>query len=292
MFNYNLEYNRYLNLFNEYLDVKLKSLDSTAPDTIKNAMSYAVLNGGKRVRPVLCLATAESLGVSFDEIKNYALAIEFIHSYSLVHDDLPSMDNDDYRRGKLSTHKKFGEAIGILAGDALLNFAFETCLDKRSFSVADIDAMRIISDFAGYKGMIAGQVLDLQNEKSSVYSKDVLYKIYLNKTAKLIMAPLLVSSVMANKAYYNELEKFGYNLGITFQIIDDVLDVEGDVKTIGKTPHKDDNADKLTSVKIFGLDSAKKLAKQHYENCLDAIRSLPNNTFLSAFADKMFNRKN
>lgn len=291
MINFDSEYNRYLVLFNEYLNQKLNSLSDKSPKILCEAMKYAVADGGKRVRPILCFALADAFNVPISEVKDFALAIEFIHSYSLVHDDLPSMDNDDYRRGKLSTHKKYGEANGILVGDALLNFAFETCLSKKNISNKDVDAIRIIADCAGYNGMIAGQVLDLQNEKAIEFNEEILYKIYENKTAKLLMAPILVSSCLAGGKYFNELKEYAYNLGILFQITDDILDVEGDLSLIGKTPHKDGASDKLTSVKLFGLIGAKERAKNHYENCLNIVRELPNNDFLLTFTERIFKRK-
>ena len=291
MYNFQLEFNRFFNYFNIFLDKKINSLSETAPKIIRDAMKYAVSDGGKRVRPVLCLATAEMLGVDFDLVKEYALAIELIHSYSLVHDDLPSMDNDDYRRGKFSTHKKFGEANGILCGDALLNYSFEVCLSKDNYTMSDIDAMRIIADFAGYNGMIAGQVLDLENEKNNYINEKDLYNIYHKKTAKLIIAPLLVSSCLANKKFYTELKDFGYNLGIMFQIIDDLLDVEGDIVSIGKTPNKDSAKGKITSINLFGLKGAKERAKFHYDKCIDAIKHIPNNDFFVSFTKFMFERK-
>ena len=134
MLDFNAKYDEYLRFFELSLNKRLAALDINAPEKIKTAMRYAVEGGGKRVRPVLCYSTCETLGMEFSKAENLALAIEFIHSYSLVHDDLPAMDNDDYRRGKLSTHKKFGEAIGVLAGDALLNFAFETLLSEKNIT--------------------------------------------------------------------------------------------------------------------------------------------------------------
>lgn len=288
---YNFKYNNYLEVFNKYLDQVLTSLDSCAPDIITNSMKYAVEGGGKRIRPVMCLAAAELLGVDFDRVKRYALAVELIHSYSLVHDDLPAMDNDDYRRGKLSTHKKFGEAYGILAGDALLNFAFELCLSEENFSPLDVNAMRILADYAGYKGMIAGQVLDLSNEKNNSVNENTLFDIYYNKTAKLIIAPLLIASILSGGRYYSELEEFGYNLGIMFQITDDIMDEEGQLESIGKTPHKDKETGKYTSIKVFGLDGAKDKAKQCYNNCIDILSLIPNSEFFKLFTQKMYDRK-
>ena len=291
MTDYNQNYNKYLTIFNGYLEEIYSQIDKSAPQTIVDAMRYAVSGGGKRIRPVLCLATAESLGVPLESVKEYCVAIETIHSYSLVHDDLPAMDNDDYRRGKLSTHKKFGEANGILAGDALLNFAFEVCLSKKSFNDADLKALKIIADFAGYRGMIAGQVLDLQNENNADANEKTLYEIYFNKTAKLIMAPILVACAFADDKFRNNLFDYGYNLGVLFQIIDDIMDVEGTLESIGKTPNKDADSGKLTSVKIFGLDGAKKCAEYHYNKCQQALEGVENSEFLASFADAMFIRR-
>ncbi len=286
------KYKKYLEFFNNNLTSILNSLDNCAPKSILEGMKYAVADGGKRVRPILCLATAEMLGLNLLEVANYSVAIEFIHSYSLVHDDLPAMDNDDFRRGKLSTHKKFGEANGILIGDALLNFAFELCLNSGFNNKNHIDAMKVIAEFAGYNGMIAGQVLDLENEKNSNPSEEILYSIYKNKTGKLLTAPLLVASCVANCKYYNQLEQFGYNLGALFQITDDLMDEEGSLAMIGKTPHKDKEADKLTSIKIFGLNGAKCRAKMHYEKCIEILKNIPNSEFLLEFTNKMYARKN
>ena len=288
---FDFEYNRYLDVFNGYLNETLNKIKNSAPQILIEAMNYAVSDGGKRVRPVLCLATAEMLGLNCESVKEYALAIEFIHSYSLVHDDLPAMDNDDFRRGKLSTHKKFGEAFGILAGDALLNFAFEICLSRKNVTEKDVEAMRLIAEYAGFSGMIGGQVLDLQNEGKSSVGEIELYDIYLNKTAKLIMAPVLVSATVAGSKYYEKLKDFAYNLGVTFQITDDILDEVGSIDSIGKTPHKDKAVDKLTAIKILGLDGAKDRATEHYLNCKRILSEFENSKFLSDFTDAMYFRK-
>ena len=289
--NYKKTYSLYLDKFNAYLQEVFLSLDKSAPKNLIDCMQYSVLDGGKRVRPVLCLATASMLGVDFDKVKKFALSLECIHSYSLVHDDLPEMDNDDYRRGKLSTHKKFGQANGVLAGDALLNFAFEHCLLSDDFDKVDAKALAFLAECAGYRGMIAGQVKDLQMEKCKTFSKDDLYEIYKNKTAKLIIAPLVIPSILANSKYYDNLYEFGYNLGIMFQIVDDIMDVEGTFDSIGKTPHKDESVDKLTAIKIFGVEGAKNQAKLHYDLCLQALKDIPNNDFLLELTNAMFNRR-
>ncbi|MBQ3116591.1 MAG: polyprenyl synthetase family protein [Clostridia bacterium] len=291
MKSFDVTYQKYYDFFNQYLKSTLDSLDKTAPKVLREAMEYAVVDGGKRVRPILCLATADMLGLDVDSVKEFALAIELIHSYSLVHDDLPSMDNDDYRRGKFSTHKKFGEANAILTGDALLNFAFEVCLFKDNPKITDIYAMRVIAEYAGYRGMIAGQVLDLENENNQNPTETILYDIQNNKCAKLITAPLLVPSAICDYKYFDELKEFGYHLGILFQMVDDIMDCEGTLEDIGKTPHKDDASDKLSSVKVFGLDGTKKRAEEHYLMCKHALSRIDNSEFLSQLADKLYKRK-
>lgn len=289
--NYDLIHNNYIEYFNKSYLETMSKLNVNAPKLIRDAMIYATEDGGKRIRPVLCYATCEMFNLPLEKVKEFALAIEFIHSYSLVHDDLPCMDNDDYRRGKFSTHKKFGYANGVLAGDALLNFAFELCLSKDDFDKNCVKALKILAEFSGYSGMIGGQILDLANEKNNVVSEDVLYDIYVNKTSKLITAPLLIASAIANDIYYDELKEFGFNLGILFQITDDILDEESSLSDLGKTPHKDKEAEKFTSIKVFGLDGAKNKAKEHYEVCKNILNKIENSQFLLALLDKIYFRK-
>ena len=291
MFDYKLEYKKYIEQFDKQLDKAFSSL-SAIPEILLEAMKYAIYDGGKRVRPVLCFATAEMLGLKCDDVKEFAVAIEMIHSYSLVHDDLPAMDNDDYRRGKLSTHKKFGEANGILTGDALLNYAFEHCLSRSNFTQNYVDALKILSEYAGASGMIAGQTLDLLNEKNPTANEKILYSIYHNKTAKLLTAPLLIASCIAGGKHYDQLKEFGYNLGVMFQITDDVMDVEGSVESIGKTPNKDAILDKLTAIKVFGIDGAKQKIDYHYQKCMNILSEIPNSEFLQGLTNQMHVRKN
>ena len=286
---FDLTYNKYLQVFDAELNKALNSLTS-APKLLIDAMRYAIEGGGKRIRPVLCLASAETLNVDIKSILPYCVAIECIHSYSLVHDDLPAMDNDDYRRGKLSTHKKFGEAYGILAGDALLNFAFEYCLNNTNFTKYDAAALKVLAQYAGYSGMIGGQVLDLQNEKNSVYNEDVLFSIYLNKTSKLLTAPLLIASELAGGKYKETLKEYGYKLGFMFQITDDIMDVEGTVESIGKTPNKDATEDKLTAIKVYGVDGAKDKNKQLYSRCIELLNEIDGSEFLKDFTTKIYTR--
>ncbi len=286
---FSAQYTRLQRYFEDELNLFLSSLDNS--NGVVESIKYAVTDGGKRIRPILCLATAEMLGIDKASVINYAIAIELIHSYSLVHDDLPCMDNDDYRRGKFSTHKQFGEDVAVLCGDALLNLSVECCLSKQNLSLYDFNAMRVLYDCAGYKGMIGGQFLDVKNEKENITSENLLYTIHHNKTAKLIIAPLLIASVMAGNKYYNELQALGYNLGMLFQIKDDILDVEGDFALMGKTLNKDEKSDKLTFVKLFDLNGAKKKAQEHYLKCKEILSTIQESEFLLNITEKIFSRK-
>lgn len=287
--NFEEQLNSYIVLFEDNLKNFLNNLSPKAPKTIVSAMKYAVTDGGKRVRPTLLFASSDMLKVNKEDVIDFALAIELVHSYSLVHDDLPCMDNDDYRRGKFSTHKKFGENIGVLAGDALLNLAFEVMLSKK-YSEKRYESASILGQLSGYNGMIAGQVLDLQNELN-IADEDLLINIFDNKTSKLITAPLLISSIFADRKYYDNLFLFGKYLGILFQITDDILDVESNFITLGKTPHKDEEENKLTAIKVYGLNGAKIKAKEYFDKCLIELDKIPNSDFLKEFTTRLYNRK-
>lgn len=283
------EFDSYLDLFNNYLKNYLDNLDNDVSPIFREAIAYSVLNGGKRVRPVLCLATAKALGLENNIVLPFALSIELIHSYSLVHDDLECMDNDDYRRGKLSTHKKYGEAMGVLTGDALLNLAIENATSHAK-SVEDIKAINEMFTLSGYSGMIKGQVLDMEENK--VQTKEYLYEVYINKTSKLLIAPLVIPSILNKNKYYDELYSLGKNLGILFQITDDILDEESSFNEIGKTPKKDKDENKITAISLFGTATAKSMAKEHYLTAKRIVEKLPDNEFLDKFTDYIYERKN
>ena len=283
------KYDFYLEYFNGELGKVFDSLSADAPDVIKDAMRYATEGGGKRIRPVLLLAAAEMLGVKKEKALPFSISLELIHSYSLVHDDLPAMDNDDFRRGKPSTHKKFGEAYGILCGDALLNFAFEYALSFVE-NKDDIAALKILADLSGYNGTIKGQVLDLYYQGVSADEK-VLYEIYLNKTANLLIAPFLMASALSGGKYADELKELGKNLGLLFQFTDDILDMEGTLSEIGKTPLKDEIEDKLTSVKIFGIVGAKHKCLMYYNNCLNILSKIKGSEFIQSLVESVYRRK-
>ena len=231
-------YNAYKEYFENKLYEKLSSINCPE-NTLKEAMIYSVKNGGKRIRPIIMLATAELLGVSKEEVLCFCIAIECIHTYSLIHDDLPAMDNDDLRRGKPTNHKVYGEAVAILAGDALLNFAFELLL-RRVNDNNSISASRLLALYAGSFGMIGGQSLDVLSENLplSEKSEELLLKIHENKTGRLLSASVLVPSCLAGNRYFDELSSYGKNLGLLFQITDDILDYTSTPEVLGKSINK------------------------------------------------------
>ena len=249
------KYASYLQAFEEYLNEYVERMQ-THPSILGESMRYSLQNGGKRIRPVLMLSVAEMLGVPQKDVFPFALALEMIHTYSLIHDDLPAMDNDDYRRGKPSNHKVFGDANAILAGDALLNQAFTICFGECLKGENFILAAKFLSECAGMNGMIAGQSADLYFSAKQEVSKEDLFYIHENKTGKLLSAPILIPSILYDSRYYLRLEQFAKELGVLFQITDDILDVTGHFEKLGKTIGKDQTAEKLTYVKLYGLEGA------------------------------------
>lgn len=255
MIDFNEKYNGYLSAFETALKKYCDGM-SFSPQQLTESMKYSLLLGGKRVRPVLLLSTAEMLGLSVDDVINFAVAIEMIHTYSLIHDDLPAMDNDDFRRGKPSNHKVFGEGGAILAGDALLNEAYTICLMESRKGEKYALAGEYLSECAGAAGMVAGQAADLINEGKKEFTADDLDFIYKNKTGKLLTAPVAMASILAGNKSFFQLEQFGYEFGRLFQMTDDILDVVGSFENLGKSVGKDKNEDKLTCVKVYGLEEA------------------------------------
>lgn len=238
-------------------------LDLKYPKEIAEGMRYSVLNGGKRLRPILLFMTLEILGKEKKVGIPSAIAIELIHSYSLVHDDLPALDNDDYRRGKLTTHKKFGEAAGILIGDALLTYAFKILTSKNKNSISSdkiVEIIEKISDYSGINGMIGGQMIDIKSEGKKI-NLDTLKYIHKNKTGKLLKLPVEIACIIADASFENTkcLEEYAKLLGLAFQIKDDILDIEGDFKLLGKPVGSDIKKEKSTYPSIIGLNKSKEL---------------------------------
>lgn len=241
------------------------------PEILTESMRYSLLLGGKRIRPVLFLSTLASYGYDYKKEMNFALALECIHTYSLIHDDLPAMDNDDFRRGKASSHKAFGEANAILAGDALLSYAFDLLLSSCA-SARHLEAAKELSRAAGADGMIAGQSADLLYSGKSGGEAELDF-IYRNKTGKLLVAPVVMAGILAG-GEVDKLREFGKALGYLFQLTDDILDVKGDEQAMGKTLGKDEKEDKLTAIKVFGLDRSEELAKEYAEKCVRLLDEL------------------
>ena len=286
--NFNTNYQSTKDLFEKELYAFIDKL-SLSDEVLIEAIKYSVKAGGKRIRPVLMIETAKLLGVSNEEIMPFAISIELIHTYSLIHDDLPAMDNDDYRRGKLTNHKVYGEAMAILAGDALLNLAYETML-RASLSINKMNATRLISRFAGYTGMIGGQATDVRYEGKPL-DEEVLKFIHANKTGKLLTASVLAPSCIAGDVYIENLRQYGENLGMLFQVTDDILDATSTTDVLGKTVLKDAKSNKLTFVSLYGVDKAKQLALNYYNNAINSIKNVSGNDFLLGLAEYVLQRK-
>lgn len=243
---------------------------------IYDSASYSLNIGGKRIRPILMILSYSMYKDNWKDILPMAAAMEMIHTYSLIHDDLPAMDNDDLRRGMPTNHKKYGEAIAILAGDTLLNEAMSLMM---SFSLRNgegaLKAAVEIAEAAGPEGMIGGQVVDIVSEGKKV-SKDVLNYMHLKKTGELIRASVVVGAILAgaNEDDKNKLNEFGQKLGLVFQIKDDILDVEGNVKKLGKNTLSDENNDKTNFISLYGLEYCKKECKELTENCIQILKTL------------------
>jgi geranylgeranyl diphosphate synthase type II len=251
-----------------------------APTRLMEALRYGVIGGGKKLRASLCLATGEAYGIKREDLLSLAGGIEMIHSFSLVHDDLPEMDNDDYRRGKYSLHKAFGGAMGILAGDALLVEGFRFILSDSHFCrlVGNTKLLKILNvllDALSVEGMVGGQVLDIDLEGTEADEEQVM-DIYRMKTARFIQAPILCGAIVGgvNKKELNDLERFGLLAGECFQIKDDLLDVTQPSEILGKTAGKDVQQEKATLVKIYGIHGTQEIM----ENLLREAEAILNQT--------------
>ena len=277
---------------NEYLS------EITYPVQIAEGMKYAVLNGGKRIRPILLLMVLDLLGKDERLGLPSGAALEMIHSYSLVHDDLPALDNDDYRRGKLTTHKKFGEAEGILIGDALLTHAFNVLTAKnRDISAEKImEIVKLMSDYAGVNGMIGGQMIDIESEGKKI-SMETLKYIHKNKTGKLLRIPVEIGCILADvtKETREQLEEYADCIGLAFQIKDDILDIEGDFEKLGKPIGSDADLGKSTYPALIGMEESKKLLTEIVEKAKNIIKENfgeERGQILIELADFIKNREN
>lgn len=264
---------------------------------IFEAMNYSINAGGKRLRPIFMMESAKLFGGCEEDVKPFMASLEMIHTYSLVHDDLPAMDNDDYRRGKLTTHKKFGHAMGILAGDGLLNFAFETAADAVAVSgdkVRASKALKILAKKAGAYGMIGGQVVDVELTGTAI-TKEQLDFIYEKKTSALIEAAFMIGAVLAgaSDSEVEKLEKVAWNIGMAFQIQDDILDVTSTQEVLGKPVLSDEKNEKTTYVTLYGIEGAASYVKKYTDEAMELLGSLEHeNIFLNSLIISLINREN
>lgn len=247
------------------------------PDALYKSITYSLSAGGKRIRPILCLASYEACGGNADDVVPYASAFELIHTYSLIHDDLPAMDDDDLRRGKPTNHKVFGEGMAILAGDALLTEAFYLLSQERHAvssipHSALIKAINEIADGSGMYGMVGGQAQDLLSENEEP-DPETLFFIHRCKTAALITAAVKTGGILAccSEERLAGLASYGQSTGLAFQVIDDILDVEGETEVLGKTAGSDEKNKKMTYPKLYGIEESRRKAKGLIENAVDSL---------------------
>ena len=256
-------------------DALEKSLPIAEPQKIFHAMRYSLLAGGKRLRPILCLASCELIGGNLEIALPTACALEMIHTMSLIHDDLPAMDNDDYRRGKLTNHKVYGENIAILAGDGLLSFAFEHV----GVETKNVPAQRVLEVITrlgrtvGATGLVGGQVLDLESEGKSDITVESLTAIHTRKTGALLETSVLSGAILAGASSedINRLSVYSQNIGLAFQIVDDILDITATKEELGKTAGKDLQAEKATYPKLLGIEASKQQAQQMIDKAIDQL---------------------
>lgn len=278
-------------LINNYLENLFVS--TQAPKSILDSMNYSLLAGGKRIRPILVISIYESLGGKAEDILSIACSVELIHTYSLIHDDLPAMDNDDFRRGKETNHIKFGEDMAILAGDGLLNYAFELmfkAIKESSYNKKYIDASSVIAEAAGVSGMIGGQVIDIESSNKDI-NIDKLYEMHRKKTGALIEASCMAGCILSPREdILDKVKEYGQNLGIAFQIVDDILDYEGDSKILGKKTGMDDKNNKSTFVTILGINESKEIAKKYSEKAMILAEDIDKSEFLTKLTNYLLYR--
>ena len=264
------------------------------PDILNESFRYSLQIGGKRLRPVLMFACARMLGGKEQDVAPFAVALEMIHTYSLIHDDLPGMDNDDFRRGQPSNHKKFGEGQAILAGDALLNEAYALCFQESRRGRTYLNAAEQICLNAGARGMIAGQAADLYYQGNAEAGKAEADFIVRNKTGRMIVSAVTVPAFVygMDENIVSLFAEYGKNLGYLFQITDDMLDVSGDFEKLGKSVGKDAREDKLSYVRLYGMEECRSLAHHYCGLCEKVLDALPFETeFLKETARFVLNRE-
>lgn len=295
-----MNYNDYLKLVEDHLMDYLPEIDEKS-QTLDKAMRYSLSAGGKRLRPVLVLAACDFCGGDVEKALPYAMAMEYIHTYSLIHDDLPCVDNDDLRRGKPTSHKVFGEAMAVLAGDGLLNSALEALnldmvknIDDTEMLKRRVKAAHVISNVAGCQGMIAGQVADIEAEGTKC-SAEMLDYIHHNKTGAMIRGAVAAGAYLggADEETFADLSKYAANIGLAFQICDDILDVTGTTEELGKEVGHDELTEKSTYPSIFGMEySMEKLDQLNGEAIAIMEKYDEKGEFFTALVEKLAKRRN
>ena len=270
----------YSNKFNQDIEKYIPQIDSPQYRAV-NAMRYSLLNGGKRLRPFLLHETAALFNIDYNTALPVAVALEMIHTYSLIHDDLPAMDNDDMRRGKPTCHKAYDEATAILAGDGLLTYAFEVISTSSLIDSKKVELITLLSQYSGaFNGMIAGQVLDMYTDKNEITSnqEEIIKQTQALKTGCLLRYPCIAGAILgdSSKEEREILNTFAKNIGIAFQITDDILDVEGDEKVVGKTLKKDKAQHKLNFVSIYGVEKAREKATSLVTEAIELLNIFGN----------------
>ena len=293
------EFNDIVKVEKEKIDKKistkidnLRANSTSSLNTILDAIEYSLKAGGKRIRPILTVKVCEMLNGNKDAAYDLGIALEFIHTYSLIHDDLPAMDDDDYRRGQLSNHKVFGEGMAVLAGDALLTLAFEL-LSKLDLAPSDkVNIINLTAQKVGFRGMVGGQSLDLKFEDVKV-DFDTLVEIHNLKTGALFKAAILGGSYCADTTEdeFEALNTYAEELGLLFQITDDILDKTGDTEILGKEVGSDEKSNKSTYVSLLGLEEAKKKAAESAKAAQEAVKIFKNNIFLINLIDFILYRE-
>lgn len=277
-----------LKRFNDYKE------ENEPQKRLIDAMNYSLEAGGKRIRPALVYAFCEALGGELESATAPAAAIEMIHTFSLIHDDLPAMDNDDLRRGKPSCHKQFDEATAILAGDALTVLPFEVIADCGELSADQkVLMISVLANSTGRDGMIGGQMIDLLNEERSDVSEDELRNMYRCKTGQLLAVSCVMGAICADagKETLRAAAEYGLRLGLAFQIIDDILDITADEAELGKPIGSDEELNKTTFVTLYGLDGARKIADKTTSEALEWLDAIDNNEFLKELTTRLLSRR-
>jgi len=289
MQNFNEQTKTYHEFIEKYLDEQCFRYSNAPQQQLFEAMRYSLLAGGKRLRPILLFDFCRMCGGDWEKAVPFAAAVEMIHTYSLIHDDLPCMDDDDYRRGRLTNHKVYGEATAVLAGDALLTAAFSSIANAPFSSDIRIRAVDVLSRCAGELGMVGGQVLDMQSEQRQCTRQEVL-DIQSRKTGALICAACILGVLAANG---NELQEsaaadFAANLGLAFQIRDDMLDVIGNAKELGKAVGVD--AAKNTFVQLYGIETCDEMVREHTNRAVECLKWFENTEYMKTLANQLTDR--